>query len=124
MFELKRELSCKAIEVEHLLADVTKLTARCQKDEDEMRKSAAQFDKETAELKKTIQSLELKLERQADYENIKKDLAILKSLEFSQDTEDVDNEKRPLEVMILERSKVKASCTITMTQSCYHIFEF
>ena len=46
--------------------------------------------------------LELKISTMSDYETTKKDLSILRSLEFGIDDE---QEQRPLEVMILERSK-------------------
>jgi hypothetical protein len=52
--------------------------------------------------------LEERLARQKDYDTVKKDLAILRTLEFSssqQDEEEGDS-SRPLEVLILERSKV------------------
>ena len=45
--------------------------------------------------------MELKLASMSDYETTKKDLSILRSLEFG----DENLEQRPLEVMILERSK-------------------
>ena len=65
-----------------------------------------------AESTKTATALETKLQRQSDYDQIKKDLAILKSMEFPQEANsaggsDAEGGKRPLEVMILERSKVK-----------------
>jgi hypothetical protein len=53
-------------------------------------------------------SLEERLARQKDYETVKKDLAILRTLEFSssQQEEEEGDSSRPLEVLILERSKV------------------
>ncbi len=53
--------------------------------------------------------LEERLARQKDYETVKKDLAILRTLEFSssQQEEEGGDSSRPLEVLILERSKVK-----------------
>ena len=48
-----------------------------------------------------LAGLESKLSNMSDYETTKKDLSILRSLEFG----DENLEQRPLEVMILERSK-------------------
>jgi hypothetical protein len=54
-------------------------------------------------------ALEERLARQKDYDTVKKDLAILRTLEFSssQQEEAEGDSSRPLEVLILERSKVK-----------------
>ena len=60
-----------------------------------------------------VASLESRLARQQDYDVIKKDLAILKSLEFSSHDESMESggigDSRPLEVLILERSKALQS---------------
>ena len=45
------------------------------------------------ELNKTLSALELKLQRQSDYDSIKKDLAILKTMEFSQNQDDDEGKK-------------------------------
>ena len=54
------------------------------------------------DLSNRLSGLELKISTMSDYETTKKDLSILRSLEFGIDDE---QEQRPLEVMILERSK-------------------
>ncbi|XP_023340323.1 protein CASP [Eurytemora carolleeae] len=55
--------------------------------------------------------LQDRLEKQKDYHQIKKDLGILKTLEFSNQDNSVEKmeDNRPLEVLILERSKVLQS---------------
>ena len=64
---------------------------------------------EVSESAKVATALETKLQRQSDYEQIKKDLGILKSMEFPQEEGGEGGNKRPLEVMILERSKALQS---------------
>lgn len=106
---LTRELSAKEVEVQHLLTDVQQLKKEKETLQLETNSKLGNLQYEKEESVKLIQSLEMKLERQSDYEAIKKDLAILKSMEFSQtypSGEQQDNGeevKRPLEVMILER---------------------
>jgi len=57
--------------------------------------------------------LAARLEKQGDYQQVKKELGILRTLEFSNQDNTTDNnqteDSRPLEVLILERSKVLQS---------------
>ncbi len=63
--------------------------------------------------------LKEKLARQQDYDTVKKELAILRTLEFSSSSssslqqgaegEGEEDSGRPLEVLLLERSKVRDS---------------
>ena len=63
------------------------------------------------ELNKTVAALELKLQRQSDYDSIKKDLSILKTMEFSQNQDDTDEGKfcRPIFEMLVNFTISKAN---------------
>jgi len=100
---LKAQLAAKEAEVATLVVDLQKATRATT--EEEARRLKREGELETS-LATTIQErdqLASKLAMQADYEGVKKDLNILKTLEFpSVQSED---DARPLEVLILERSK-------------------
>jgi len=100
---LKAQLAAKEAEVATLVVDLQKATKATA--EEEARRVKKEGELETS-LASTIQErdqLASKLAMQADYEGVKKDLNILKTLEFpSIQSED---DARPLEVLILERSK-------------------
>jgi len=100
---LKAQLAAKEAEVATLVVDLQKATKATT--EEEARRLKREGELETS-LATTIQErdqLASKLALQADYEGVKKDLNILKTLEFpSVQSED---DARPLEVLILERSK-------------------
>ncbi len=67
--------------------------------------------------------LEDRLARQKDYETVKKDLAILRTLEFSssQQEEAEGDSSRPLEVLILERSKVGETAWRSFLPPPFHL---
>ena len=117
---LKAQLAAKEAEVATLVVDLQKATkatveeeGRRLKREGELETSLASTIQERDQLasKLAMQVQDLTQENnyagffftQADYEGVKKDLNILKTLEFpSVQSED---DARPLEVLILERSK-------------------
>lgn len=110
--DLNCQLSLKDREVSQLLSDLQQVKQERESEVVELQEVLDKVQTEKDDLEKKVQSLTLKLEAQADYVTIKKDLAILKSLEFSSfescDDGDVRSEgldNKPLEVMILERSK-------------------
>ncbi len=110
---LQRELSAKEREVEHLLTDLQKEKLEREEEKEEAETKLAGMEKRRAEDEKRIKEVEGVLERQADYDSIKKDLSIMRSVEFQEEEGD-GGETRPLEVMILERSKALQSENTTL----------
>lgn len=108
---LRNQLHAKEREVVQLVEDVQKYTKQLQDAETREAKQVAALETTLEEKIRMVASLEGKLSRQEDYDSIKKDLSILKSLEFSSHEEAREanganlDDKRPLEVLILERSK-------------------
>merc|ERR1712025_993001 len=106
--ELKLQLHAKEKEVVQLVEDIQKANKCIQESEVKYEKRIAALEKSLYDSEQVKDELNFKLSRQVDYENIKKDLSILKTLEFpSHSMEEDDN--RPLEVLILERSKTLQS---------------
>eukprot|EP00092_Neocalanus_flemingeri_P029576 GFUD01032122.1.p1 GENE.GFUD01032122.1~~GFUD01032122.1.p1 ORF type:complete len:685 (-),score=272.26 GFUD01032122.1:168-2222(-) len=102
--ELRLQLSAKEKEVVQLVEDIQKANRNFQENEVKCVRKVSELEKALIDVEKVKNQVEVKLAYQNDYESIKKDLSILKTLEFpSHSTEQDDN--RPLEVLILERSK-------------------
>ena len=76
--DISCQLSLKDREVSQLLNDLQLSKQEKDAEVQAIAKSLAEFRTENAELSKKVQNLTLKLECQADYASIKKDLTILK----------------------------------------------
>ncbi len=117
---LAMELSVKEREVQHLLADLQKLKLEKQQEKEEADAEISTLSLAKDDAEEKVKNMEEKLQLQSDYESIKKDLDIMRSLEFPQEnTED----KRPLEVMILERSKALQSENTTLRVEKDRLYE-
>jgi len=102
--ELKLQLHAKEKEVVQLVEDMQKANKNIQDSELKYEKKITGLETTLADAEKAKEELQLKLSKQSDYDGIKKDLSILKTLEFPSHSLDQDD-NRPLEVLILERSK-------------------
>ena len=101
---LRNQLMAKEKEVVQLVEDFQKVNKNNQESELKFERKISELKLENETTKSELKETKAKLEDQSDYESVKKDLNILKSLYFpSQGTEEDD--PRALEVMILERSK-------------------
>jgi len=102
--ELRLQLTAKEREVVQLFEDIQKNSKTLQETELKHLKIVADLEKHLSEKETEREELAMKLSKQTDYETIKKDLSILKTLEFPSH-DPGENDSRPLEVLILERSK-------------------
>ena len=101
--DLKRDLSAKEREVAHMVSEVSKLSSSLNDLQQSSSAKIHEIESQNRTLSERLITLEEELAGKTDYDSLKKDLGILKSLEFGDDDHDPDN--KPLEVMILERSK-------------------
>jgi homeobox protein cut-like len=99
--DLQRELSSKEREVSHLTSEMTRISTSSTSSHEENQAKINILEAANNELTAKINDLKENVTSMADYENVKKDLSILRSLEFGDET----SPERSLEVMILERSK-------------------
>jgi len=106
--ELRRQLCAKEKEVVQLVEDIQKANKNLCENELKFEKKVNNLEESLQLVKEVKEELEYKLLKQSDYESIKKDLSILKTLEFPSHSLEVDD-NRPLEVLILERSKALQS---------------
>eukprot|EP00088_Acartia_fossae_P056571 TRINITY_DN6586_c0_g1_i5.p1 TRINITY_DN6586_c0_g1~~TRINITY_DN6586_c0_g1_i5.p1 ORF type:complete len:670 (-),score=199.17 TRINITY_DN6586_c0_g1_i5:172-2181(-) len=101
--DLSLELASKEREIVQLLGELQKAGKSAQDWESKYSDAAENLGSKVSDLEEKNKALEARLEEQQDYEQVKKDLAILRSLEFS--SEEKENQEKPLEVLILEKSK-------------------
>ncbi|KAL4647659.1 protein CASP isoform X3 [Arapaima gigas] len=117
---LEVELSAKEREVVQLVEDVQRLQASLSKLRETSSRQISQLEQQLSTKNSTLRQLEEKLKEQADYEEVKKELNILKSMEFgpSEGTTPQDSAK-PLEVLLLEknRSLQSESASLRITNS-------
>ncbi|XP_067866127.1 homeobox protein cut-like 1 isoform X3 [Heterodontus francisci] len=117
---LEVELAAKDREIMQLVEDVQRLQANLTKLRETTASQVSQLEQQLSVKNSTLKQLEEKLKGQSDYEEVKKELSILKSMEFvpsegsgSQDT------SKTLEVLLLEknRSLQSENATLRITNS-------
>eukprot|EP00062_Callorhinchus_milii_P022195 gi/632979782/ref/XP_007906663.1/ PREDICTED: protein CASP [Callorhinchus milii] len=117
---LEVELAAKDREIVQLVEDVQRLQANLTKLRESSAGQVSQLEQQLSVKNSTLKQLEEKLKGQSDYEEVKKELSILKSMEFvpsegsgSQDT------SKTLEVLLLEknRSLQSENATLRITNS-------
>ncbi|GAB1602343.1 protein CASP-like [Argonauta hians] len=101
---LEVELSAKEKEISQLVEDVQRLQASQAKLRETTQVQINRLEEELGLKNKAHQELEEKLKRQEDYEEISRELNILKSIEFCQSSEEVVQSKC-LELLLLEKNK-------------------
>ncbi|XP_049334616.1 cut-like homeobox 1b isoform X1 [Astyanax mexicanus] len=103
---LEAELSAKEREMVQLVEDVQRLQASLAKLRENSSSQISQLEQQLSAKSATLKQLEEKLQEQADYEEVKKELSILKSMEFGPaDSATVQDSSKPLEVLLLEKNR-------------------
>uniref|UniRef100_A0A3Q3G6Z1 Protein CASP n=1 Tax=Labrus bergylta TaxID=56723 RepID=A0A3Q3G6Z1_9LABR len=101
---LEAELRAKERETAQLVEDVQRLQASLTKLRETTSSQITQLEQQLSTKTATLKELEEKLQNQADYEEVKKELSILKSMEFGT-SDSVQDSSKPLEVLLLERNR-------------------
>uniref|UniRef100_A0A1A8KEG8 Protein CASP n=1 Tax=Nothobranchius kuhntae TaxID=321403 RepID=A0A1A8KEG8_NOTKU len=105
---LEAELRAKERETAQLVEDVQRLQASLTKLRETTSSQISQLEQQLSNKSAVLKELEEKLERQADYEEVKKELSILKTMEFGT-SESVQDSSKPLEVLLLEKNRTLQS---------------
>ena len=122
--DLKAQLLAKEQEVIQLVGDAQKTNKIIQENEMKHEKITSELSNKNDQLMSELESANNLLVKQNDYESIKKDLSIMKSLYFpSQGSEQDEIDNRPLEVLILERSKTLQNDNSMLRQDKERMFE-
>lgn len=103
--DLMAELESKKAEVRQLIDDANRFKEAKEREKVKWADIIEQHQIEIQRLRSSVESMSETLSAQSDYESIKRDLEILQSHEFPNENLH-RGAKRPLEVMILEKSKV------------------
>ncbi|KAM8853865.1 cut-like homeobox 1b isoform 4-T4 [Synchiropus picturatus] len=101
---LEAELRAKERETAQLVEDVQRLQASLTKLRETTSTQISQLEQQLSSKTATLKELEEKLQKQADYEEVKKELSILKSMEFGT-SDSVQDSSKPLEVLLLEKNR-------------------
>ncbi|CAL8362050.1 unnamed protein product [Merluccius merluccius] len=103
---LEAELGAKERETAQLVEDVQRLQASLTKLRETTSSQINLLEQQLSTKTLTLKELEEKLLKQADYEEVKKELNILKSMEFGpSDSVQVTDSPKPLEVLLLEKNR-------------------
>ncbi|XP_036624020.1 homeobox protein cut-like 1 [Trichosurus vulpecula] len=117
---LEVELAAKEREIAQLVEDVQRLQASLTKLRENSASQISQLEQQLSAKNSTLKQLEEKLKGQADYEEVKKELNILKSMEFApSEGAGTQDASKPLEVLLLEknRSLQSENATLRITNS-------
>ncbi|XP_023371475.1 protein CASP isoform X2 [Otolemur garnettii] len=103
---LEVELAAKEREIAQLVEDVQRLQASLTKLRENSASQISQLEQQLSAKNSTLKQLEEKLKGQADYEEVKKELNILKSMEFvPSEGAGTQDAAKPLEVLLLEKNR-------------------
>nr|XP_051693922.1 homeobox protein cut-like 1 isoform X11 [Oryctolagus cuniculus] len=103
---LEVELAAKERETAQLAEDVQRLQASLTKLRENSASQISQLEQQLSAKNSTLKQLEEKLKGQADYEEVKKELNILKSMEFApSEGAGTQDSAKPLEVLLLEKNR-------------------
>uniref|UniRef100_A0A3B3HHD0 Protein CASP n=1 Tax=Oryzias latipes TaxID=8090 RepID=A0A3B3HHD0_ORYLA len=105
---LEAELRAKERETAQLVEDVQRLQASLSKLRETTSSQITQLEQQLSSKSAVLKELEEKLEKQADYEEVKKELSILKAMEFGA-SDSLQDSSKPLEVLLLERNRALQS---------------
>ncbi|XP_069617416.1 protein CASP isoform X3 [Ranitomeya imitator] len=109
------ELTAKEREIAQLVEDVQRLQASLTKLRENSASQISQLEQQLNTKNGNLKQLEEKLKVQADYEEIKKELNILKSMEFAQsEGSSAQDASKPLEVLLLEKNRSLQSENATL----------
>ncbi|KAM9370738.1 protein CASP isoform 4-T4 [Phaethornis superciliosus] len=117
---LEVELAAKEREIAQLVEDVQRLQGSLTKLRENSSSQISQLEQQLTAKNSTLKQLEEKLKGQADYEEVKKELNILKSMEFApSESSGSQDASKPLEVLLLEknRSLQSENATLRITNS-------
>lgn len=112
---LEVELAAKEREVAQLVGDVQRLQASLSKLRENSASQISQLEQQLNAKNSTLKQLEEKLKGQADYEEVKKELNTLRSMEFApSEGAGTQDSTKPLEVLLLEKNRSLQSENATL----------
>ncbi|XP_069741032.1 homeobox protein cut-like 1 isoform X10 [Narcine bancroftii] len=112
---LEVELAAKDREIMQLVEDVQRLQANLTKLRETSANQVSHLEQQLTTKNNTLKQLEEKLKEQSDYEEVKKELSILKSMEFvPSEGSGAQDTSKTLEVLLLEKNRSLQSENATL----------
>ncbi|RNA18994.1 CASP isoform X2 [Brachionus plicatilis] len=110
---LEVELAAKEKEISQLVDDIQKLQLKSNKTRQFYENQRSQLEEKLVNKDRTLEQMEFELAQKQDYDEIKKELMILKSIEFSEDiyqesglgAPSEQHSQKSLEVLLLEKNR-------------------
>ncbi len=99
---LEAEVAAKDKEILQLVEDVQKLHVKANKARELWEGQRGQMEERLAGRERQLEELEAEMARRADYEEVKRELTVLKMIEFSEGGQG----EQPLEILLLEKNRV------------------
>jgi chemotaxis protein histidine kinase CheA len=100
---LEQELQAKDKEINQLVEEVSRLQQSLQRLQETSTQAAARLEEELETRRQQISRLESKLERQRDYDDLKREISVLRSVDLSQIP--TSEPGKSLEHLLMERTK-------------------
>ncbi|XP_070572082.1 homeobox protein cut-like 1 isoform X1 [Ptychodera flava] len=102
---LEVELSAKEKEISQLVDDLQRLQASNAKLRDTTSQQVTKLEEQLAHKATALKKLEEKIKNQSDYEEMKRELTIMKSMEFQTSENEDTSQQKSLEVLLLEKNR-------------------
>ncbi|CAF0955737.1 unnamed protein product [Brachionus calyciflorus] len=112
---LEVELAAKEKEISQLVEDIQKLQLKSNKTREFYESQRAQLEDKLVSKERLLEQLEYELRKKQDYDEIRKELMILKSIEFNEFNNDnlvtnevgapTEQQQKSLEVLLLEKNR-------------------
>jgi len=102
---LEVQLQAKEREIAQLVEDVQRLQASLGKLRESTAQQMARLEEELSVKSSALRAMEHRLQQQGDYEEVKRELRVLKSIEFAASAEASGEGSKSLEVLLLEKNK-------------------
>lgn len=100
---LEIELAAKEKEITQLVDDIQKLQMKSNKSKELFEQEKASLEEKLNKKDAIIKQFDEKIKQQEDYDEVKRELNILKSIEFNQSN--LSDSQKPLEVLLLEKNR-------------------
>ncbi len=116
---LEVELCAKDKEISQLVEDVQKLHVKGNRARELWESQRTQIEERLFKREKQLQDLEAELARKADYEEVKRELNVLKMIEFSES----GHGDQPLEILLLEKNRLLINENTGVKNKCSELSE-
>ncbi|EDO32794.1 predicted protein [Nematostella vectensis] len=104
---LEHELAAKERQISQLVSDVQQMQASASRLKESTASQVARLEEQLTAKTTALQALEERVQQQQDYEEVKRELSVLKTIEFSSSSQEhtEDSPPKSLEMLLLEKNR-------------------